>query len=223
MSQSDKARFYNLLKDAGYPLDRHYREYNTAELQAAYSQLRKDAEAAGQPLPSPPEPPRQPPKDSVPGDHAYRAGSDETVLYVDDEGRAWYREMFLKGDGARPRVRRRISYIDSGVVKRQSADGHFTETYEVAGTERNAREVFVTMPSYQVGIYKDPRYPWKIHVYDDRRGFDLNDIAEYFGGMTDVPASCKRIYVSNDLCFDMRSVIQTVRALARDLMLQKQQ
>ena len=40
MSQSEKAQLYALLKDAGVPMDQHYRNYTTDDLREAAEKLR---------------------------------------------------------------------------------------------------------------------------------------------------------------------------------------
>ena len=41
MSQGDKARYYGALKTAGVTFDKHYRDYTTDELAAAWTALQK--------------------------------------------------------------------------------------------------------------------------------------------------------------------------------------
>jgi hypothetical protein len=79
--------------------------------------------------------------------------------------------------------------------------------------------VKITLPSYQVGIYKDPRFPFKIHTYNGREGFNLFEVEHYYGGSELVPATCKRVYIENDLCYDVRSVIQSIQNEYRQLQL----
>jgi hypothetical protein len=65
MSQSMKSTYYRALQAAGVPLDRHYREYKTEELKAAYDKLVAEA-PPGAPLPLvdlPPDPNLVPPHD----------------------------------------------------------------------------------------------------------------------------------------------------------------
>ena len=60
MSQSEKAQYFRALKDAGVQFDKHYREYKTDELRAAYEKLvTAQPELAAPPQPQPqPRPPR---------------------------------------------------------------------------------------------------------------------------------------------------------------------
>jgi hypothetical protein len=90
--------------------------------------------------------------------------------------------------------------------------GQFIETFETeTGPATHQTTTKITLPSYQVGICKDPRFPWKVHTYNGLEGFDLFDVANYYGGAELVPAECKRVYVENVLCYDMRTVIRAVQ------------
>lgn len=147
---------------------------------------------------------------------------EDEILFTDDEGLQWYRREVRKAATPKPRGRRVLTYVDTGVVEKTVKDGKYVETFEVAdenGTPRTA-EVKITLPTYQTGIYKDPRLPFKVHVYNNVRGFDLFDIWDYFGGETLVPEECKRMYVSNDLCYDIRSVVNYIEAEYRRMQLQ---
>jgi hypothetical protein len=104
--------------------------------------------------------------------------------------------------------------METGVRTETVQAGEYVETFEVAGNEvSRPAEVKITLPSYQVGIYTDPRFPFKIHCYDGREGFDFAEVQAYYGGSALVPDSCKRIYIENDLCYDIRSVVRTIQAV----------
>lgn len=77
----------------------------------------------------------------------------------------------------------------------------------------------ITLPSYQVGIYKDPRFPFKIHEYNDVRGFDFFEVNDFYGGSDLVPAAIKRMYVESSLCYDIRTVVRAIEDEARHLQL----
>jgi hypothetical protein len=110
--------------------------------------------------------------------------------------------------------------MDRGVVTETVQNGEYIETFEVAGKGAGKpAEVKITLPSYQVGIYKDPRFPFKIHCYNGREGFNLFEVAEYFGGVELVPEECKRVYIENDLCYDIRTVIRAIQTEYRQLQL----
>jgi hypothetical protein len=147
--------------------------------------------------------------------------ADLQPIRKDEEGRIWFQEEVRKPSFAKPRGRRVLTYTDTGskVITTQGADGT-TETFEVAGDQpRQSAQVKVTLPSYQVGLYKDPRFPFRIHIYNERRGFHLFDVADYFGGTELVPADIKRVYVENVLCYDMRTTIRNIQTEYRQLML----
>ena len=145
----------------------------------------------------------------------------EEILYVDEEGKAWIQKEVLKPAFPKPRGRRVLRYQDPGVVRKTVKEGDYTETFEVAGDPRNAQpaEIKITLPSYQVGIYRDPRYPFKVITYNGREGFDYIEVEEYYGGAELVPPICKRVYVENVLCYDMRSVIRAINEEFRQLSL----
>lgn len=142
-------------------------------------------------------------------------------IRTDEHGRIWYQEEVLKPAFPKPRGRRVIQYNDPGTVKKTVATGgNFTETFEMAGDQQRVAEVKVTLPSYQVGIYKDPRFPFKVHVYNGKQGFDLFELQEYYGGAELVPAEIKRTYVESDLCYDIRTTIRSITTEFRQLQLQ---
>ena len=138
----------------------------------------------------------------------------------DEQGRIWYQEEVLKPAYPKPRGRRVLTYMDRGVVTETVQNGEYIETFEVAGKGvGKPAEVKITLPSYQVGIYKDPRFPFKIHCYNGREGFNLFEVAQYFGGTELVPPECKRVYIENDLCYDIRTVIRAIQTEYRQLQL----
>lgn len=133
-------------------------------------------------------------------------------LRRDSQNRVWFQEEVRQPGYAAPRARRKIQYMETGVERRTftMSDGS-TETVEVAGNEQRASEVRITLPSYQVGIYQDPRYPFKVHVYADQEGFDLEEVEGFYGGSEMVPADVKRIYISNVLCYDIRTTLRAIQ------------
>ena len=170
-------------------------------------------EPVGAPVASQPDP------DEMPGQRLNTSSLDD-VIRVDDKGRKWHQEEVKKPAYPKPRGRRVLKYMDTGVKTETVQAGEYVETFEVAGNEASRpAEVKITLPSYQVGIYTDPRFPFKIHCYDGREGFDFAEVQTYFGGSALVPASCKRIYIENDLCYDIRSVVRTIQAEHRHLQL----
>lgn len=145
----------------------------------------------------------------------------EEVLYVDEQGRSWLQKEVLKPAFPKPRGRRVLRYNDPGVVRQTAKEGQYTETFEVAGDPRNATpsEIKITLPSYQVGIYRDKRYPFKVITYNGKAGFDRQEVEAYYGGAELVPAVAKRTYVENVLCYDMRSVVRAINDEYRALRL----
>lgn len=144
----------------------------------------------------------------------------DDVIRVDEQGRKWHQEEVRKPAYPKPRGRRVLKYMETGVKTETVQAGEYVETFEVAGNEASRpAEVKITLPSYQVGIYTDPRFPFKIHCYDGREGFDFEEVRAYYGGAELVPDTCKRIYVENDLCYDIRSVIRTIQEEHRHLQL----
>jgi hypothetical protein len=209
---SRKALLYQQLKQEGLEPTRHYRDYTADGLE---SEL---ASAGVEPLPVDEQPPpRQDPE--LPGQRLNTKDPDE-VIRVDEQGREWLQEEVRKPAYPKPRGRRVLTYVDTGVKTETVKAGDYVETFEVAG-ERQGRpaEVKITLPSYQVGIYRDRRFPFKVHCYNGREGFDLFEVNEYYGGPELVPPTVKRIYIENDLCYDIRSVVQAINAEARALQL----
>ena len=227
MSQTEKSELYNELKAAGVKLEKPYREYTTDELQEQVDRLHEqegyqhdnaiDEVAAEAPSILPPVAERN--EDVTPSDHSYSRNDEEPIRTDPDTGYVWYREEVAKPAIPSPRKRRVITYVDSGTETKTVMNGSYIETFEVAGTQQRRSEVKITMPSYQVGIYKDPRFPFKIHVYSGNRGFDLFDVQDFYGGSDLVPAEIKRIYVGSDLCYDIRTTIRAIETEARRLQL----
>ena len=145
---------------------------------------------------------------------------EDEPIRVDEQGRIWYQEEVRKPAFPKPRGRRVLKYMDSGVEKQVVKSGDYIEEFEVAGTKGSRpSEVKITLPSYQVGIYKDPRFPFRIHVYNDNQGFDLFEVQEFYGGPELVPAEAKRKYVENVLCYDIRTTVRAIESEFRRLQL----
>lgn len=224
MTRSLKAQLYNYLKGAGITFDKHYRDYNTEELQVAVDALDELNAQSGSDQRFVPEEPGEDEPEDVPaargsgrarevGAGAYAAKYDEEPLYTDEYGNVWYREEVRKPSTPLPRKRRVLRYVDPGVQTLEVHEGGYTETVEVQGSRTRAAEVKITMPSYQVGIYRAPNLPFRIHVYNEARGFALQEVADFYGGADLVPEGVKRTYVGNDLCYDIQS---TIRAIQRE-------
>ena len=235
MSQTEKARYYQELKGAGVDFDKHYRDYSTEDLRDAYVKLTGNTEPLVDPEDLPPveffglekagsgdvAPP--PPAPAAPTEMAgerLNTQNPEEPLRVDEEGRQWFQEEILKPASPRPRGRRVLTYLETGVEEKQVKVGDYIETFEVAGTgPARTAEVKVTLPSYQVGIFKDPRFPFRVHTYNGLQGFDLFEVQEYYNGAELVPAEVKRIYVSNVLCYDIRTTVRAIENEYRQMQL----
>jgi hypothetical protein len=261
MSQSEKAAYYKALKDSGVEFSKHYREYSTDELKAAYTKLTEGQQqqahdpdfqqlefppqqrptnppppAPSTPIDSPeeeapsdffglqrPEQPKPPIRPADPEEMAGQRQNSQDLtepIRTDEQGRVWFQEEVRKPAFPKPRGRRVLTYMDTGVEQQTVKSGEFVETFEVAGRGvPRATEVKITLPSYQVGIFKDPRFPFRVHIYNDVMGFDLFEVQDYYGGAELVPAECKRMYVENVLCYDIRTTVRAIEAEYRRLQL----
>jgi hypothetical protein len=235
-----KGALYRALKAEGAELGKSYAQYTVPELQAAYAALvqagmvPKDVEqhpANGQhnaiaAQVSVPDSIKLPPRaykdpNEMAGQRLNQKDPDEPIRVDPDTGFIWFQEEILKPAFPKPRGRRVLRYLERGTKQVTVKNGDYTETFEIAGDQAaREQEVRVTLPSYQVGLYKDPRFPFKIHVYNGRRGFDLFEVQKYYGGAELVPAECKKIYVENVLCYDPRTVIRQIQTEYRQLQLQ---
>ncbi len=227
MSQGDKSSLYAALKEAGWEPTKHYRDYSTEELVEIATNLtgqepvfnEEKPVKTTEPIESPPTSDK--PINERPGERVF---SDMSIpVRTDPDGKVWYAEEVRKPATPKPRARRKLTYIDPGTKTQGTQVGQFTESFEVAGDQQRTEEVKITLPTYQVGIYKDPNHPFKIHVYNGKRGYDLFEVRNYFGGDFDlVPSWIKRIYIGNTLCYDIRSTIQEIERQARELALKGQ-
>jgi hypothetical protein len=161
----------------------------------------------------------QPDPEEMPGQRL-NTNTEMQPIRQDEQGRVWYQEEVRKPAYPKPRGRRVLKYMETGVETQTVQNGEYVETFEVAGVGAGKpAEVKITLPSYQVGIYKDPRFPFKIHCYNGREGFNLFEVQDYYGGSELVPEECKRVYIENDLCYDIRTVIRAISNEHRQLQL----
>lgn len=194
------------LKPLGYE-EPEYSDLTSAEVSSPVS----SAEVPTPPVLAEPDP------DEMPGQRLNTNAPDE-IIRVDEQGRQWIQEEVRKPAYPKPRGRRVLTYMDTGVQKETVQNGEYIETFEIAGNRAGRpSEVKITLPSYQVGIYRDPRFPFKVHTYDGRDGFDLFEVQEFYGGAELVPPVCKRVYIENELCYDVRSVVQAINDEYRHL------
>ncbi|WZB39204.1 hypothetical protein SEA_JORDANFARM_50 [Microbacterium phage JordanFarm] len=144
-------------------------------------------------------------------------GPDD-VLRVASDGKVWYQDEVPKPAIPMPRMRRRLRYINTGTktVERRGADGRLDESFEVPGDGHDSGEILITLPSFQVGIYYDPRLPFRVHTYNGRRGFDYMDVIRFYGGLDLVPTSIATVYVGGDLCYDINKTRDTMERELRE-------
>lgn len=234
MSQTEKAAYYKALKNAGVEFDRHYRDYSTEELQNAYNRLMAE-QGTNPPPPTQPAAPTPPQRQAgytakapvAPRDPNEFAGQrlntqlEDIPIRVDERGREWFQEEVLKPAFPKPRGRRVLDYVETGTKIVEAQNGEYRESFEVAGDDPGrTAQVKITLPSYQVGIYKDPRFPFRVITYNGNEGFDLAEVQKYYGGAELVPSDIKRKYVENVLCYDIRTVIRAIQTEFRQLQLQ---
>lgn len=230
MPPNTRSVLWNTLKGLGWTPEKGFTSHTVVELSTILTDMGYDpaevlAVAVAEDLQkqaseTPPDPPRSnaPDPGELPGQ---RQSLDPDVIRVDDFGRQWYQEEVRKPDYPKPRGRRVLKYLDTGVQRKTEINGEYIETFEVAGEgPGRPAEIKITLPSYQVGIYKDPRFPFKMHCYNGREGFAFFEVQDYFGGAEMVPPTCKRVYIENELCYDPRSVINTIQTIHRQLVLQ---
>jgi hypothetical protein len=159
-----------------------------------------------------PQPPvRERDPEEMAGQRLNSQDLDEPIR-TDEHGRVWYQEEVLKPAFPKPRGRRVLQYTDTGTKMQTVKNGDYLESFEVAGDFARAAEVKITLPSYQVGIYKDPRFPFRVHTYNGNQGFDLFEVQAYYGGAELVPAEIKKVYVENVLAYDVRTTIRAIQA-----------
>jgi hypothetical protein len=236
MSQAEKAALWRELKERGVEFPLHYREYSQTQLEESLERL-IDAEgpepevwaepsvpapraAAPQPRPQLNLPRREP--DQVAGLRLNTHAEDEP-LRVDENGLIWYQDEVRKAAFPKPRGRRVLDYLDPGVRTETAQTGNgYTETFEMPGDQARPSQVKITLPSHQVGIYRDPNMPFKIHLYNDNRGFDLFEVRDFYGGADLVPEDIKTVYVGQSLCYDIRTTRRAIEAEYREKLLKKE-
>lgn len=179
-----------------------------------------DEDPVDVPKPASARPPARGPDPNEMAGQRQNSQDPDTPIRVDELGREWYQEEILKPAYPKPRGRRVLTYMETGTKQQQIRKGDFIETFEVAGDDSpRVAEVKITLPSYQVGVFKDPRFPFKVHTYNGNEGFDLDDVQNFYGGAELVPASVKRKYVENVLCYDIRSTVRAIEDEYRRLQL----
>lgn len=250
MGQEDKSKYYQALKAAGWENTKHFREYTTAELHAEFLRLppasappqidedemkqRADDDDLARALAAKrayalinaerqqqAPPVREKDPNEMAGQRLNTKAEDEPIR-TDDQGRIWYQEEVQKASHAKPRGRRVLDYIDTGVEEktvREGGAGSMTETFEVAGSGTKRAQAKITLPSYQVGQYRTRQYPFLVHCYNSLEGFDFFEVNDFWGGEAFVPQGCKRMYVENVLCYDIRTTVAEIQMEDRRLQL----
>jgi len=243
MSQQEKSVYFRALKEAGVELDKSYNKYSTTELAALAQKTLVENPSQGT-FPGLELPPEQhePQEDSLPPEPVptteaprkapvsnestdefagvrLNTKDEDEVIRIDDHGREWLQEEVPKPAYAKRRARRVVQYIDPGFKAVQAGSGGQFETFEVSGDETRPAEIKTTLPTFQTGIYRHPSYPFKIHTYGGKEAFDLFEVRNYFGGADLVPDEAKTVYVSNDLCYDIRTTKRAIERIFRELKL----
>lgn len=243
MSQADKGALWQELKGRGIEFPNHYRDYSMSDLQ----RIKAEADAATEKMPELQLPDVQPPahwdapvpasepvpapapafQREVPPDTqaGLRQNENPNVpIRRDPDGKIWFQDEIRKAAFPTPRGRRVHDYTDTGFRTETTDLGNgVTESFEMPGDRSVRMQAKTTLPSHQVGIYLDPAMPdFRIHVYNNVRGFDFFDVHNFYGSVDLVPSSVKRMYVNNDLCYDIQSVIRAVESEYRDQFLTKE-
>jgi hypothetical protein len=139
-------------------------------------------------------------------------------LRVDSLGRVWYIDEVPKPAIPKQRMIRKVRYVNTGVkdVTRKLPNGLIDEVFEVPGERRDEEEIKIALPSSQVGVYRDPRLPFKVHIYNGRRGFERLNVVAFYGGIDLVPTGIGTVYVGSDLCYDINQTRDTMERELRD-------
>lgn len=202
MAATSRSELWQALKAINYPFPKKYAEYTADELEAIHEGLLRQAEAktgiTG----------RAKDQDEVP---TQRRSDDLEPIRTDATGRIWFQEEIQKSSLAKPRGYRVFREVGSGVKLETIDDGQgYTETIEVADGSRKPLEVKVGIPTWQVGIYKDPQFPFRVVEYRSARGFFRQDVEEFFGGADVLPENVSTTYVGNLLCYPIRDVVVAI-------------
>lgn len=143
------------------------------------------------------------------------------ALRIDKRGRIWFREEITPDMAKSRRLRKKVTHVEADFEVKKVQQGDYIETVEVIGESTHLADAYVGLPAKQVGVYKDPRFPFKIHTYKAATGFNYDEVVAYFGGAEFLPPSIKKVYVGNDLCFDIRAVVNHIQREFRQLQLAK--
>lgn len=200
MAGTTRSELWQLLKSIGYQFQKPYKDYTTDELESIHaSLLRKAAAQTGVEG-------RAKDEDELP---TQRRSDELEPIRTDAQGRVWFQEEIQKSSLAKPRGYRVFREMGTGtkLITTERDEEGFTETIEVPDGSRKPLEVKVGIPTWQVGIYKDPKFPFRIVEYRTARGFMRQDVEEFFGGADVLPEGVNTIYVGNLLCYPIREVV----------------
>lgn len=202
MAATTRSELWQALKAIDYPFDKPYKDYTADELEHIHNEMLSRAAAqtgvAGG-MKDAAELPTQ------------RRSDDMEPIRTDATGRVWYQEEIQKSTLASPRGYRVFREVGTG-VKTQTIDvgDGYTETIEVPDGSRKPLEVKVGIPTWQVGIYRDPQFPFRVVEYRSARGFFRADVEEFFGGPDVLPEGVTPNYVGNLLCYPIREVVVAI-------------
>lgn len=228
MTQENKSALWQTLKAAGVEISKPYRQCSEEELEHAVAYLRQEqAKTSMAGVVPAPERGDRGPIDRfahvpvMPADPNEMAGemlnthTELTPIRKDEDGRVWFQNEVRKPAYAKPRGRRVLTVQEHDTKQVTVPSGQFTESFEVPDRDSPLRPttIKITLPSYQVGIYQDPRFPqFKTICYGGNEGFDFEDVQRFYGGPELVPSDVQRKYVENVLCYDQRTVIRAIEA-----------
>lgn len=202
MAATTRSELWQTLKSIGYPFSKPYKDYTADELEAIHNELLARASATTGVVG------RGKDQDEVP---TQRRTDDLQPIRTDAAGRVWFQEEIVKSSLAKPRGYRVFREVGTGVKLETIDDGNgYTETIEVPDGSRKPLEVKVGIPTWQVGIYKDPQFPFRVVEYRSARGFYRSDVEEFFGGADVLPENVKTSYVGNLMCYPIREVVVAI-------------
>ena len=228
MTQAQRKELWDELKSAGTTFSRHYRDYSVSELEGMVAQLRRPTQSPLSPNSEGEIPDqneihfqadldnlREQTPDTIPGLRTNTHG-DQVPLRIDETGKIWYQDEIVKSAFPKERGKRILDYVDPGVrtVHIRDTNGSIVESFEMPGDQKKVSQARISLPAYQIGLYRDPALLgefFKIHVYREKRVFDLFDVQKYFGGPRMVPQTCKREYTDTVLGYEIESVLQAIQ------------
>jgi hypothetical protein len=112
------------------------------EARPSFDQVMDEADQTDEPLPVAPVAHRH--EAELPGQRLNELAEDEPLRVDPETGFIWYQEEVAKPAFPKPRGRRILRYVDTGVKRVSAQNGDYTEEFEVAGDEvrREAEDYF---------------------------------------------------------------------------------